>query len=297
MAIAMTGAGAPVALRSAALAAKPVAGRPLVASGPSPAPVGGDRLSLSAPALRDPRNFAPYLQDQRDREGTLNACGTTSAAMLLSYLKGKPGSVTIDQLDARFRAFNGPTSPHNVASALEAHGQQVAVKQGSNLDELGRLVDQGTPALVLIDPDGNGSDQTLHYVLVTGVVRDAQGQVAKVKIANPWGDAAPGPNASRQLETMDAADFDQKWADLKFMGHSAQMDRVLIAAKPQDASVAFRGADGQTRSGDRLWQPKDEGLGVVPKLVDWGLDVGNAADAVVGWGGGVAKKVGGWFGL
>lgn len=292
MAIAMTGAAAPLALRSAALAAKPVA-----ASGTAPARAGGDRLSLSPSAPRDPRNFAPYLQDQRDRAGTLNACGTTSAAMLLSYLKGKPGAVGIDQLDAHFRAFNGPTSPHNVASALAAHGQAVALKQGSNLEELGRFVDQGTPALVLIDPDGNGADQTLHYVLVTGVERDAQGQVSKVKIANPWGDDAAGPNASRQLETMAAADFDQKWAHLKFMGQSAQMDRVLIAAKPQDDSVAFRGADGQVRRGDGLWQPKNEGLGVVPKLIDWGLDVGNAADAVVGWGGGVAKKVGGWFGL
>lgn len=265
-----------------------LATRGSLAASPSP-------TDPKAKAVRDPRAFAPYLQDQRDLEATRNACGTTSAAMLLSFLAGKPGSSTIAQLDAKHRAFNGPSSPHNLAEALAAGGKNhVSVKQNSNLEELGRFVDQGTPALVLIDPDGKGDDSTLHYVLVTGVVRDAQGQIAKLHIADPSGDAAKGPNPRRQLKTMAAADFDAKWSNLKLLNQDAQLNRVIIAATPKEGGVRFRGADGQVRAAEKLWRPQNESLGFLPKLIDLGLDVGNTADATTTWVGESAGKLGDW---
>lgn len=296
MALAKVGAAAPMERR--------VLGLKAPKEGPAHQPVwpqawGPDRLLLRGPSQgksealppRDLRHFAPFLQDQVDRSSTRNACGTTSAAMVLSYWAGKPGAVTAPELDAHFRAFNGPTSPQNVAEALASRGLAVSLKQGSTLEELGRFVDQGSPAIVLVDPDGQGQDQTLHYLVVRGVERDASGRVQEVLIANPWGDEAPGPQATEQLQRWSAADFDRKWAKLHILGHGVQLDRVLIAALPRDDRPVVD-AQGKTQPAQALWRPANEGLGLLPAAADLLLDMGNWLDRGLELGGHAIDRLG-----
>lgn len=218
-----------------------------------PAP-GGDTVALSdrARALASPqvRTLSVPLYDQHDGADR-NACGTTSASMLIDTFAGT-GRTHHGDLDARMRPFDLYGAPQRLADAIGERGFRVGLRTGADAETIRGLIDQGVPAIALIDPAGPGVGNGLHYVVVRGYETDAAGALSRVSINDP---------AGGQAYDMPWADFEGRWSNLALKGVPTTLDRVLVSAVPKgDRPVA--GADGTTRSASSIALPGEGGPGI-----------------------------------
>jgi Peptidase_C39 like family len=106
----------------------------------------------------------PYYQ-----QGTANACGTTSLAMVMTYL-GVPE--TTKSIDAVIRRMNIFTSPGDLIGFAGGHGLQAHGYNHGTWPEIEPDAARGAPCILLISasydyPDGTAISR-LHYVVVTG---------------------------------------------------------------------------------------------------------------------------------
>jgi hypothetical protein len=107
----------------------------------------------------------PFLQ-----QGSSNGCGTTSLAMVMTYL-GVPE--TQAQIDAVIRQMDIFSSPEDLMSFAENHGLQA---QGYNMgvwENIESCMPLGQPCICLINadysyPDNGGAVNGFHYVVITG---------------------------------------------------------------------------------------------------------------------------------
>lgn len=249
------------------------------ASGFGTAPSGARKLS--------PNDLGVITQDQ----GNTNACGTTSLANVMTHW-GMPR--THDQIDDSIRAFEMFTAPDKLVEYSRNNGMRADMKVDASLNDLAKMVDQGAPPIVLIDPDQD-NNATLHYVTVTGYNRDAQGNISELIIAD---------SAGGNRYAMSAEEFQKQWDNLKLGGVPTGLNNVMITAVPNDGRSVV-GGDGQTRNVNdielprsSLWSNLKSGLarGVANLLSNvtnmaenvWngakavGNAVGNAVDTVVG---------------
>lgn len=205
-----------------------------------------------APQRLSPNDLGVVPQNQ-NTTGTTNACGTTALASLMGYFGVSTNHAQIDQA---IRPFNFGTGSEAIAAYANAHGFRAQVKDGASLDDVAKLVDQGAPPMVLIDPDSSSNTNT-HYVTVTGYTRDASGKVNSLVISDTAG--AVGGQAGRRY-TMSAADFDKKWSNIKLAGINTGQSRELIGIVPAKGSIS--GADGVSRPASSVKLPtsslKDE---------------------------------------
>lgn len=253
-----------------------VAGADVPAPTPGQGPViGADRVSLASggPAPRELRDFSRFLEDQ-NKTGVTNGCGTTSLAMILSAWKDQPGAYTREKIDASIRRFNLPTSPQNIVGYAEKQGFRAVAQNNGSVEDLKKFIDQGVPVQIMFDPDGNGSDSILHYVVVTDYEADEKGNVKSFTIANPWGG---------EIQSVPVDEFKQRWDKLELKGHSTGLNNLMIPMVPKN-NVAIKGKDGQVRMTSDIGLPKGGNLGwrmgVADKLFDAANGVSKVASAI-----------------
>lgn len=244
----------PTSARPASVPAARNAGHGETAQCAPPPPLGADAVTLSdrAQALAAPQRRALTipLYDQHDGADR-NACGTTSAAMLIDTFAGA-GHTHHSDLDRRMRPFDLYGAPQRLADAIGERGCRVGLRTGANAETVRTLIDQGVPAIALIDPSGPGVGNGLHYVVVRGYETDAAGALTQVSIHDPSGG---------QAYDMPWADFEGRWSNLTLKGVPTTLDRVLISAVPKD-DRPIAGGDGETRSASSIALPGEGGPGV-----------------------------------
>jgi hypothetical protein len=184
-----------------------------------------------------PNDLGVQAQDQ----GATNACGTTSLANVMTHF-GKPR--THEQIDESIRAFNMFTAPDKLVEYARGNGMRSEIKTDASLDDLAKMVDQGVPPIVLMDPDAD-NNANLHYVTVTGYNRDASGKITDVAIAD---------SAGGRRYTMPAAEFQAKWDNLKMGGVPTGLNNVMITAVPNDGRKLV-GGDGVSRKASEIALP------------------------------------------
>ena len=192
-----------------------------------------------------PNDLGVLAQNQ----GNTNACGTTSLANVMTYW-GMPR--THEQIDHAVRAFDIFSAPDKLVSYARNNGLRAELKNDSSLDDLAHAIDQGTPPIVLIDPD-NDKNANLHYVSVTGYTRDASGKVSELAIAD---------SAGGYRYTVPAGDFQKKWDHLKMDGVGTGLNNVMITTAPAD-NRPVTGGDGVTRNASQLQLPTSSLLGAI----------------------------------
>jgi hypothetical protein len=242
---------------------------PTTASGNGTAPSGARKLS--------PNDLGVIPQDQ----GNTNACGTTSLANVMTHW-GMPRNH--DQIDDSIRAFDMFTAPDKLVEYARNNGMRAELKNDATLDDIARMVDQGAPPIVLIDPDSD-SNANLHYVTVTGYNRDESGKITDVVIAD---------SAGGRRYTMSAEKFQQQWDSLKLGGIGTGLNNVMITAVPKDGRSVV-GGDGKTRNVNDIQLPKSSFWSNIKSGFARGIanllsNVTNTAENV--WNG--IKKVGSW---
>src|SRR5207302_11412728 len=129
---------------------------------------------------------------------TGNSCGTTSLAMVLSYMTGKP--YTQAQIDKAIRRMDVFTAPKQLLEYARSQGAEAEGYNKGSWDEMMGYVDKGLPAQALIDVSADGSVTNMHYVDIVGHGRDANGEF--VMIHNP---------ATGAEEKLTRAEFEKKW--------------------------------------------------------------------------------------
>jgi hypothetical protein len=184
-----------------------------------------------------PNDLGVLAQDQ----GNTNACGTTSLANVMTHW-GKP--TTHEQIDQSIRAFNVFTAPDKIVDYARANGMRSEIKTDANVEDLAKMVDQGVPPIVLMDPD-ESNNANLHYITVTGYNRDSSGKISDVVIAD---------SAGGRRYTMPADEFQKKWNDLKMGGVSTGLSNVMITTVPNDGRTVV-GGDGVSRKASDIQLP------------------------------------------
>lgn len=253
---------------------------PTDAPQPQPPATDSGRMSGDQNAdggVRSASNFGRFLEDQ----GSTNGCGTTSLGMLMSFWQNQPGAFNRTKIDGAIRYFNLFTSPQNVASYAEDHGMRTASVNNAKVEDLTKMLDQGVPVQCLYDPDNNGSDKVLHWVVATDYEKDDQGNVTGIKLADPSGGYE---------HTVPIDDFKQRWDKLQFMGHDAGLNNVMIPMLPKENTKVL-GKDGVTRDSKDIQLPESTGFGfkamLADKLTDAAAVAGKTEHAVES----VGKKV------
>lgn len=208
------------------------------------APSGAQRLSAN--------DLGVLAQDQ----GNTNACGTTSLANVMTYW-GQ--SRTHVQIDREIRPFDIPTAPDKLVEYARAHGLRADIKIDAGLNDIARMVDQGVPPIVLLDPDGD-ENLNLHYVTVTGYNRGADGKISNLVIAD---------SAGGNRNTLPVAEFQSRWGDLKLKGMSIGLNNVMITALPRNGRVI--GGDGAARQASDIQLPSSSWEGKFNSLTARGL--------------------------
>jgi hypothetical protein len=102
-------------------------------------------------------------------QGTSNGCGTTSLAMVMSYL-GVPE--TKSQIDAVIRQLDIFTSPEDITGFATSHGLQAQGYNHGAWENIESFIPLGQPCICLINanysyPD-NSTINGFHYVAITG---------------------------------------------------------------------------------------------------------------------------------
>lgn len=228
------------------------------------------KSGLSDDEPRDLRYIELCMQDQ----GRTNGCGTTSLAVALSFLSGKPGAFKQAQIDRAIRRGDMYTSPHNLVDFAKGQGFRSTVINNGSLAQIKDYVAKGVPVQVLYEP-GEKDDLLLHYVNVVGYDEKTD----EFLIADP----NDGPNDQCRLEGLrriSADEFADRWADLKAKNLSTGMNNVMLVHLPGE-NTPIKGADGQVRMSNTIALPEGDGLGWRARAADVVSDVVNVG--AKGW--------------
>ncbi|MNL32176.1 Peptidase C39 family protein [compost metagenome] len=201
-----------------------------------------------------------------------NACGTTSLTMILQHFGKK---ITREEVDAKIRAMDGPTDPDEIVAFAKKQGLNAAMYNKGSVDELKKFLDKGIPLEVMIDPDANPSDITLHYVVVTGYETDPKTGKTNLLINDP---------GCLEPQRVEQAEFERLWSGLEVKDHVTGLDRFFIAIAPKETPLPDSRKDGA-----RFALTVLDGIGKGEKVGNFGQKV--AAGAKNAW-----NTVKGWFG-
>jgi hypothetical protein len=260
----------------------------IVPTGTTPTAPQGNGTAPSGARKLSPNDLGVIPQDQ----GNTNACGTTSLANVMTHW-GMPR--THEQIDQSIRAFDMFTAPDKLVEYARNNGMRAELKADASLDDITRMIDQGAPPIVLMDPDSD-SNANLHYVTVTGYNRDANGKVTDVVIAD---------SAGGDRYTMPVEEFQQKWDNLKMGGIGTGLNNVMITAVPNDGRTVV-GGDGVSRNASDIQLPKSSfwsnlksgfARGVanlLSNVTNFAQDAWNGIKKVGSWLGNAASTVGNW---
>jgi hypothetical protein len=163
-------------------------------------------------------------------QGHTNGCGTTSEAMILTYLLGRP--VQPYDIDHQIRTVNSFTSPEDMVRYAQRQGLSAEMYNHGTLNELEGFVARGIPCQVMISDDKSGDLSTLHYVDVVGFGKDALNRDCVV-VHDP-----ARPDGGR-AQYMLLKDFTDKWST-----PPAGFDNFFIAYAPGSTTLPPSRRDG-----------------------------------------------------
>lgn len=264
--------------------------------GPGFSLAGGQGTDL----LVEPYNQGQAIDPETGVTASQQSCGTTSLAMLMNHLK--PGSADQWAIDHEIRRSNKGsfTSPTDIVDYADRHGFRAAMTNNASVEDLARMIDQGVPVQVLMEPLESGgkggpdpNDLGIHYTVVNGYTRGADGKVQDVIVSDPWG----------LHYKMPVADFEKHWGDLRLKGVSTGLNRLMITMVPQEGTV--QRPDGKAVPASSVALPTAEAadpLWPATTLAGAAMDVRNAVVAptvgqvVGGIASGLVKGVGGAIG-
>jgi len=134
-------------------------------------------------------------------QGSTNGCGTTSLAMILSYLTGQ--NITQADIDKAIRRMDVFTSPGDLLEFARDQGLAAEGYNNGTWEEMKGFIDRGLPCQALITADGSIDLGKLHYIAITGYGTDPATGEEYVIYHDP---------ATGKEETMPLAEFKQKWS-------------------------------------------------------------------------------------
>ncbi len=205
-------------------------------------------------------------------QGSTNACGTTSLAMILGYLVG--AEIDRTNIDREMRRSDSFSSPADLVAYARSQGLSAEMYNHGDVEGLMELVDQGIPCQVLVGNGGSMDVRNLHYMAVTGMRQE--GGESYVVLHDP--------NRGEGERAMLLEDFVQQWE-----APIGGLDKFFIAYAPGSIQLPpsdTRGAEGVLAVGDgaaaivnhsaRIWEHGSVGsvvrgvaglLGAVPEAV------------------------------
>lgn len=254
----------------------------------APAPRDTGLFGLSLGSLADPYVYGPTLPGAIDGtrmpaidQGNSNACGSSSLAMIMSYL-GVPTSR--QDVDREIRRVDKGLPPQPMIDYAREHGLNAEGYNHGSWDEIKGLVQRGVAVQVDINTQADGSQSNLHWLAVVGFRTDPATGKEQIGVRNS---AAGG-----KVEWMDRDQFEKKWHHpLDGTGY----DNFFVAyAKPGTDLPPGRwdGIEGHTAMNDGAWH----------LLNNWDRikdpdNFGSFVHGVIGLPGGVVQTVGGAVGF
>jgi ABC-type bacteriocin/lantibiotic exporter with double-glycine peptidase domain len=163
-------------------------------------------------------------------QGTTNGCGTTSLAMITSYLTGRP--ISQAQVDHEVRRMDIFSPPGELVEFARARGLSAEMYNNGSIDELKGFLDRGIPCQALISSDNSGSLTTLHYVAVVGYGVDDKGKEYVILHDPNKGDDPSTPGLEGGLVRMSMDEFKSKWSK-----PPAGFENFFIAYAPGGTSL------------------------------------------------------------
>jgi hypothetical protein len=182
-------------------------------------------------------------------QGQSNACGTTSLAMILSFLTG----TTIDRhdIDHQIRRLDVFSSPRDLITYARQAGLPAEGYNHGSQEELTRFIDAGTPCQLLISADGSHDLSRLHMVVA----------VAHRPDPLTGGDLFLLHNPARGTVELPGPELERLWA-----GPAVGFDRYFIAVG---------------RAGTTLPPGRQDGIRGTLTTAQGLADVMNAADRLI----------------
>lgn len=199
-------------------------------------PAGELRPSSNAPP--DPFQVdlkVPIMRQDR------NACGTTSLAMIGEFF-GR--SISPQEIDRAIRTYGLGTAPDNLLSFARDNGFRAEMKNEASIDDLTRMIDQGVPPMIMVEP-GDPNDMTLHYVVVSGYDRGPDGEVSRLKLTDPNG---------REREVT-PQELMASWDNLRVRNVSTGDRRLMLTFVPE-GNQPITAPDGSVRPASSIELPK-----------------------------------------
>jgi hypothetical protein len=252
----------------------PPAARPTAGGPPPSRPREGTLTQSIFPGNVDTMPF--YAQ------GRTNGCGTTSEAMILTHLLGRP--VQPHDIDNQIRRIDTFTSPQDMVRYARQQGLSAEMYNHGSLSELQGMVARGIPCQALINRDQSGALASLHYVAVVGFGRNERGEDCVV-VHDPARGNTPDLQDVEQF--IPVRQFMDDWAR-----PSGGFDNFFIAYAPGSTTLPAGRADGiegslttvegvanVTNGFDRIVNPNTPGnffRGLVQLPVGVGQTVGGA---------------------
>jgi hypothetical protein len=159
-------------------------------------------------------------------QGSSNGCGTTSLAMIASYLTGR--HVDRGEIDRAMRRMDIFSAPDQLVDVARGMGLEARMYNDGSFAELERMVAAGVPCQAIISADGSGDLRTLHYVAVVGHGRDDETGEEYVMLHDPnFGDDPATAGQEGGIVRMPRAQFEDRWSR-----PPAGLDRFFIAYAP-----------------------------------------------------------------
>jgi hypothetical protein len=158
-------------------------------------------------------------------QGRTNGCGTTSLAMVMTFL-GQPR--TQAEIDDAVRRQDIFSTPNDLAEYARDAGLSAEVYNHGTAAELAHYVDLGIPTQILTTADGSGDASKMHYVVITGYDVATDGSLS-FDVQNPWG----------IRETWTADELERRWGNTPF-----GFDHLYLAVAPGDVSLPPSRTDG-----------------------------------------------------
>jgi hypothetical protein len=188
--------------------------------------------ALSAPPPPPPAGRTTIVPGNADTMPFLvqtgNGCGTTSLAMIASYLKGEP--ITQAHVDKDVRRNDIFSAPGDLVEFARDEGLAAEMYNHGTWDEMKGLLDRGIPCQALISHDGSDDLGKLHLVAVVGYQKDSATGEDQVIMHDP--------NFPFE-RTMSLKDFNARW-----MAPPAGFDNFFIAYAPGGTRLPPGRTDG-----------------------------------------------------
>lgn len=116
------------------------------------------------------QTFMPLLN-----QGRTNGCGTTSLAMISTFLGHERSMGEIDNEIRRQDIFS---APNDLVEYARGTGLRAEMYNHGTPEELAYFVDLGIPTQIVTTADGSGDPQKMHYVVITGYAVDKNGTLS-----------------------------------------------------------------------------------------------------------------------